>query len=121
MPSAGGPLGTRRLGQLRNRVRLESPVRTAGATGQSDVTGWTDQGTFWASVEETVGNDDTRHNQQVPEHTHEVLMRGGPAILHDWRIVWNSRILNVVAVTGSGSSLANGLMVLCKETPASTP
>lgn len=124
MANAGGKYGGKSgVGGLRDRVRFESPVRTAGATGQAKVTAWHDEGTVWAEVIETTGivaSEYVRADQQVPEHTHQINIRGGLAVLHDWRAVWNGRILNVVAAPGSGSGIANRMAVFCKETPAST-
>lgn len=123
----GGPSGAKGgVGRLRHRVTLRSPVRTKGATGQQKLTGWTPQGTYWASVTEIAaagggpGQEQTQADRQVPEATHLVEIRGGPAVLHDWSILWGSRQLNVLRVTGGGSGIANPLVIFAKEVPAST-
>lgn len=112
--------GRQGLGRLRGRVRFESPVRSAGDTGQRRPEGWTDEGTVWAEIVEVIGAEQGEHDQQVPEHTHRISLRGVLHVLHDWRAIWNGRTFNVVLVTGAGTGIANGLVLLCMELPPST-
>ncbi len=119
--SAGGPLAKTAIGEMRDRVEWRSPVRTPGGTGQQKVSGSAVQATTWAKVVPRLGGERQTHDEQQPDHSHAITIRGGVTILHDWVAVWNGLTLQVVSAPPSGSSLANEQLILCREIPASTP
>jgi head-tail adaptor len=117
---AGGPVGVG-IGRLRDRVTLQSPVRTKGATGQQKVTGWADEATVYAQVtSETAGRDVSTHAQQTAVGDFTVTVRGGIDVLEDWRVLWAGRVLAVVAVLRSGSGPANPMKLHCRELQGAT-
>lgn len=118
--SAGGPLKTTSIGEMRDRVQWRRPIRTAGGTGQQKVTGTALEATTWAKVESRYGAERQTHDQQQPDHTHVITIRGGVDILHDWLAVWGGLTLQVVSAPPAGSGIANEQVILCKLVPAST-
>jgi SPP1 family predicted phage head-tail adaptor len=108
------------IGKLRDRVAWYQPIRSRSATGQS-VREWELVGSCWSNVEIVSGRDTFRHDQQQPEHTHRITIRGGTIeVKHDWKAVWNGANLEVVYATPASTGIENEVVILCKEIAAST-
>lgn len=113
------------VAKLRDRILWQSPVRAQSATGQPVVT-WEDAITstsdhkVWCSVETAGARDQFRHDQQAPDHSHRVTVRGGFDIRHDWRGLWNGIVLQVVHAPPVQTGITSEQVILCRDIAIST-
>lgn len=105
------------IGDLRDRVSLYAPVRSAGPTGQPQVSYPTLAGIVWAKVRPIGSVERTAIGQQLPECEWVVTIRPTPfEIRSDWRLRWGQRTANVVGIVHAVPPM-DWTELYCKETP----
>lgn len=103
------------IGALRHVVTIQENDPTAVNAANERVDSW---GTFEAgvraSVKELSGRELEFALRRVANVTHEIVMRYRAGVTPKMRVVWDSRTLNIEAVT-DGEGLKRELRLLCVE------
>lgn len=86
-----------RSGELRERVTVQTPVEYRNPLGETVLT-WEDFATVWASVEGTSVRETLLFGQQDIAVTHKVVMRYLDGLNGKMRLIWRSRVLEVISV-----------------------
>lgn len=102
-----------RAGTLRHRVEIQSPTNTTEADGTFS-SSWTTETTRWASVDPVSGDELSRSNQKVGELTHQVTMRHVDTLPSSYRLLWGSRVFNIVTSRNLNERDRTTLL-LCRE------
>ncbi len=106
-----------RAGKLRDRVRIQANVATAGndRDGYGDVPPrWADVATVYADVSETGGSEGWQADQTRPARTLTVSIRYFPGLTSRHRVVLGSRVLNVESVTNP-DGMGREHLLACRE------
>ncbi len=82
------------LGQMRERMRLEAPMRTADGAGGWQV-GWRLVATVWAAVRRDARESLFAQAREAPAARYRLTIRRRADIALDWRLVWGTRIIAV--------------------------
>lgn len=102
-------------GRLRERVTIQQQSATRDGSGEELIT-WPDVATVWARV--TPGGSSERFlasaGQRVAEVTHTIHLRYRAGITPKMRIVWETRILEIISVVDPDGKLRTTIL-LCKE------
>jgi len=102
-------------GRLRHRVSIQQRGGTFDAGG--GVTwAWTTIATVWAEVRTPAGFEQLAAEiaQQRATVTHTVRIRGGVAVEPSMRILWGTRVLEIVSVTDPDNR-GESQVLLCTE------
>lgn len=83
-----------RIGQLRERVTIQTPVKVS-TTGGGSIETWSDVTTVSARVLPMQGREMFAREQLHEEITHKVTIRHRSDVTTDQRLVWGSRVLNI--------------------------
>jgi SPP1 family predicted phage head-tail adaptor len=86
-----------RAGELRERVTVQTPAESRNPLGET-VLDWTDFAEVWASVEGASVRESLLFGQQDIAITHRVVMRYLDGLTAKMRIVWRSRVLEIVSL-----------------------
>jgi hypothetical protein len=86
-----------RAGELRERVTVQTPAESRNTLGET-VMSWADFATVWASVEGTSVREALQFGQQDIAVTHRVVMRHLDGLTGKMRLVWRSRVLEIVSL-----------------------
>lgn len=81
-------------GQLRERVAIERPVRTADGAGGADVT-WETLATVWAEVVALGGNEQPLAEHNEARGACRVTIRFRADVTAQMRLVWRGAALNI--------------------------
>jgi SPP1 family predicted phage head-tail adaptor len=103
-----------RLGAMRHRVTIETPVRTGDEAGGAVIT-WQPVATVWAEIQPKSGREIFESDQLGGRITHDVRMRYRDGVTPKMRIFHSGRLFdirNVVNVSERGEWLVCG----CEET-----
>ena len=88
---------TPRIGQLRERVEIQTLTRTPGLGGESAIT-WPTLATVWARVKPMSGNENIDAGQMASPFTHEVTIRHRSDVgAQTHRIIWRTREFNILS------------------------
>ena len=88
-----------RVGQLRHRIKLQSPVSTPDAEyGGAVPPSWADEDEVWAAIEPLRGRTYFAAAQANAELTHKVTIRYRAGLLPSWRVLFGERALSIVSV-----------------------
>jgi SPP1 family predicted phage head-tail adaptor len=102
-------------GRLRERVTIQQQSVTRDSSGEQLIS-WPDVATVWARV--TPGGSSERFlasaGQRVAEVTHTIHLRYRAGITPKMRIVWETRILEIISVVDPDGKLRTTIL-LCKE------
>ena len=98
------------IGNLRHRVTIQSPTRSAAAGGGGVVT-WSEVATVFASIEPTGGNERVFGDQNEGVVTHKIMMRFRRDVSFKNRITYArvvdgttyTQIFNIKRVMNEGS------------------
>lgn len=93
------------IGELRHRIEIQSSSEAADSFGQ-DVRTWSTYATVWASVEMSSGSEIQVGSSQQALSPYRVIIRYRGDVRPSHRIIYGSRILEVVSVmdvTGYGT------------------
>jgi SPP1 family predicted phage head-tail adaptor len=101
-----------RIGDLDQRVTLESPSRAPDGGGGADLT-WQTVAEVWASVRPITGDERLRADQVAGRITHVVVIRRRSGVTPAMRFRSDERILEIVAVLDAPPR--SRLRCLCEE------
>jgi SPP1 family predicted phage head-tail adaptor len=100
------------IGDLDQRLTLESPSRTPDGGGGAIVT-WSEVGQLWAAVAATTGDERLRAEQVAGRVTHTVVIRHRGDVVPAMRFRAGTRVLDIVAVLEAEQR--RRLHCLCEE------
>lgn len=103
-----------KAGKLKQWLVIQSPVNTKNDHGEIIQT-WQTYAELNGSVEPSSAREFWRANQVVADATHGVTCRFYPGVTPAMRILYGSRVLNILSVLNDGENDAE-LQILCKET-----
>jgi SPP1 family predicted phage head-tail adaptor len=105
-------MSTPPIGALRDRLTLETAVRSADGGGGADIA-WTAIADVWAAVRPITG-DERLHADAVAGHiTHQVWIRHRADVVPAMRFRAGTRILEIIAVLAP--TRRHRLRCLCEE------
>lgn len=84
-------------GELKHRIRIQSRSSADDGAGGNTIT-FVDLATVWARITTQNGREFEEQKKITPELTHMVRMRFRGDITPDMRVVWGSRMFNILAV-----------------------
>ena len=82
--------------KFRHRLTLQSKTVTRNAYGEEVIT-WTNEKTVWGSIEPLSGREYFQAQQVQSKVTHKVSIRYYTGLRTDWRILFGSRIFDIVS------------------------
>lgn len=85
------------IGEMRERVTLQSPQRTPDGAGGADIT-WTSGASVWAKVEERHGQERLAGERLAAEATFALTIRYRSGITTEMRVLWKGRELNIASL-----------------------
>src|SRR5574341_254423 len=100
-----------RIGDLRQRITLESPTLTGDAMGSSMMV-WADEGTVWAAVWPISAQEQIQSAGTAMVATHRVQMRYRSDLLPTWRVKFGERYLAIVSLVNR-NELNRTLDLIC--------
>lgn len=89
-------------GRLRHRVTVQTPTRSANATGERTLT-WSTVATVWAGVEPRRSVERDEASQQIAPTTYDIEMRYRSDITPACRLQWGGKVLNITSVINVGN------------------
>jgi|SRR3990172_2575057 len=102
-----------RIGELRHRVTLESPTRTADGMG-GFTTAWTTVAEVFAAVWPVSATEQIEALQTVMTVTHRIRMRYRSDVASSWRVKFGDRYFAIVSLINPNEA-GKLLDLLCKE------
>jgi len=100
-------------GLLNKRIKLQRPVSSTSAYGESETT-WVDVRYCWAEIIPQSGDEFEEQKRVNTSITHSVRIRYSADVDPTWRILFGSRVLQIVDVINTAES--NEELVLgCEE------
>lgn len=81
-------------GQLRERVIIERPVRTADGAGGADVT-WEALASVWAEVVTLAGAETVVGERHEARQAHRITIRFRDDVTAEMRLSWCGAVLNI--------------------------
>lgn len=86
------------IGRMSERITLQSPAETKSRSGEVTLS-WSDYATVWASVDGLSSRDIMQAQQANVIATHRIRIRHRPGVVHEHRIKWRDRIMEIASVT----------------------
>lgn len=105
-----------KAGEMRNPLVIQEPINTQNDYGETIQT-WREFASVNGSVKPSSAREFWRASQQVADATHGVTIRYLPGVLPTMRILYGSRVLNIISVLDNEERHAE-LNLICKETIA---
>ncbi len=102
-------------GRMRHRIKIQSPVEARNGVGEI-ITTWATLATVWASVEPLRGREFFDAEQMQAEVSTRVRMRYYPGITAQMRVLWGSRVLEIVTPIDVNERHKE-LQLMCREMP----
>ena len=102
-----------RAGQLRHPVTIQTSAETVDAFGEP-IQGWSSAITAWASIAPLSGQERLQGDQVIAECSHRVRMRHDTNIATTARLLFGSRVLEIVSAADVDERGAE-MDLLCKE------
>lgn len=106
-----------RLGDLRHLLRLERPATGAPDAYGQPPTGWEPVGSVYAEVIPLAGRELEFARQLEARTTHQVTVRHREGLNTTMRLVFGTRVLNIVAVRNENER-NDAMIVLAQEVAA---
>lgn len=102
-----------RAGRIRHRVELKSSTAEKDGYGEETLT-WSKYATIWADIQPFRASEIYNAQQVQAEITHKVTIRYNSSVDEKHRVVFGSRILEIVSLINAGE---RGIYqeLLCKE------
>ncbi|MAU62277.1 MAG: head-tail adaptor protein [Parvibaculum sp.] len=85
------------IGEMRERVTLQSPQRTPDGAGGANIT-WTSGATVWAKVEERRGQERLAGGRLAAHAALTLTIRYRSGITTEMRVLWKERVLNITSL-----------------------
>lgn len=93
-----------RLGELDQRVTLESSTMTQDGAGGAETT-WSTYATVWAKVTPLTGRESERSDRREATSAYLIVLRNRDDVVEGHRLGWRGRKLNVTVVRSQGPRL----------------
>lgn len=103
-----------RAGQLRKRIRLQQRSSAQDSSGEQ-VHVWSDVATVWAEISPVTGRELQAAGAVQQEASHTVTMRYRAGLDASMRILYGTRIFNIVAPPIDEDERHRQFTVLCSE------
>lgn len=103
-----------KIGDLRHRISLQSPTRTADNMGGYS-TVWTSEATIWAAIWPVSGKEIMQARQNKMNVTHRIRIRYRSDIKSSWRIKFKLRYFDIDVIINPDER-NKMLELLCTET-----
>lgn len=100
-------------GDLRRRVEIQANTPAANSLNQP-IDSWATVATRWASIEPASGTRFTASEQTRTLTTHKVVIRYYPGLTPKYRIVYGSRVFNILQILNEGEFNVRHTL-LCQE------
>lgn len=102
-------------GRLRERLTIQQQSVTRDASGEQLIA-WTEVATVWGQVSPGASNERflASAGQRVAEVTHTARIRYRSGITPKMRILWETRVLEIISVVDPDGRLRTTIL-LCKE------
>lgn len=100
-------------GSLRERITIQQDVGIEDTSGERSHS-WQDFHSCWAAVQDLSGREYFEANQSQSEISTQVRIRHKAGIRPQMRILWGSRIFEIVSVANPMAKNAE-LVILCSE------
>ncbi len=101
-----------RAGELRVRLALEAPQRTADGGGGASIT-WIATTSLWGALRPLSRRERTGAGGRLSQVTHDITIRYRTGVLPDMRFTSGARIFAILAVLDDGSR--NRIICHCRE------
>lgn len=85
------------IGEMRERVTLQSPLLAADGAGGADVS-WDDEATVWAKVETLTGDERVNGERLAPRARFRLTIRYRNGLNTAMRALWKTRPLDIRAI-----------------------
>lgn len=102
-----------RAGELRHRVTIQEASETVTSAGERSKT-WNDVATVWAAIEPLTGRERWQAQQVMATATHRVRMRYRGDVDVENRLVYGSRVLDILQVINPDER-GRELVIICAE------
>lgn len=99
------------IGGLRERVMLQSPLRTADGLGGA-ILSWADEGEVWARVEAAGGGRAAALDGEATRLRWRVALRAPSPAAAGWRLLWSGRTLRVLTASAAAPGV---VQLVCEE------
>ncbi len=110
------PTHVRRPGLKRHRVDIQEYILTQNLEGGSIRT-WSTVATWWAEIQPKRGLEKDQADQVKSVRTHRIYMRYfTPGISEEYRVLYGSRIFQIVAVINPGERGCDTILDLKEAT-----
>jgi SPP1 family predicted phage head-tail adaptor len=103
------------IGQMRERVTLQAPVRLPDGAGGADAA-WDAGATVWAKVEERGGEERAAGERLAAEARLRVTIRHRSGVTAEMRALWNGRALEITGIRDPDGR-KRFLVLDCEERP----
>jgi SPP1 family predicted phage head-tail adaptor len=103
-----------KAGDLRHRVKLQQAAETRDAYG-AVTAGWVDVATVWAAVEPLAGREFFAAKQVNAEATGHVRIRYRAGVLATMRVVYGTRVFEIIAPPNNVEERNRELILMVKE------
>ncbi len=102
-----------RIGDLKKRIDLESPVRTSDGMGGFSIV-YKNEATIWAAIWPISASEQVQAMQTVMTISHRIRVRYVADIKASWRIKFGDRYFNIVSIINPNEK-GQLLDIMCKE------
>lgn len=85
-------------GPMRFRLKFQAPDRGESARSGEVVIDWQDVATVWGNVRPLTSRESVQFAQTGKQASHEVTVRYRPGVAEDQRILFGTRVLDIVGV-----------------------
>ncbi len=90
-----------RIATLRERVRLERPLRAGDELGGGALS-WSAEGEVWAEIIAVGAAQSTAYDSAPSRASYRVTINRREDVRAGWRVIWNARPLRIVGVRDEG-------------------
>lgn len=99
------------IGALRERVKLQQPIRIADEIGGAAIA-WTDAGDVWAEIDFGSSGEAVGFDAAPSLAAYRVTINRRDDVRAGWRIAWGVRRLRIIGVADDG---APRIQLNCRE------
>lgn len=105
---------TLHAGALRNRITIQQRSVTRNDVGE-EVESWSTWNSVWAQIEPVSSREFLEARAQGAEISHRVTIRAIDGLTHEMRVLFGSRVLDIVGPPRDVGELGKKVELLCKE------
>lgn len=102
-----------KAGDLRHKVQIQNPTEATDSQGGAEFT-WATVATVWAAIEPLSSREQSYRSEIQEIATHKVTMRYTALVTSRSRILFGSRVLDIVSRV-SAEERGEQLVLICNE------